>query len=380
MKLALIYFCVVGAFSFGCKAEGEDPGDDYRSSSGATDRTGPIRSNSAEILTEEEPARLNEFGCDSNAWWDRSFTRRYQLIIGTGVKFGLNAEEAIPVVIDHGELVSLGFASADGSDLALVYYNSQCEFEPVDFTVDVGSSLNLERTALRLRVNSTLAAGAVDRQYYLYVSNPAATSSIKPKNEMFLAFHDFETMPSAEEFFYLQEGAGVSVDNGDLVIAAATTAETQYSPFGLLSTAALPVGTIVTTEFSILDRGSENWKATVGVPAELMLLYQRELKYYTPDPNAAIFTSLSGELFPELIYRKQVAEVHVEKGQLSFYLNGQIVATRARNTDNFQLRLSFSPDGIVDAFEYRVHYSAARALVAGEDKITSRLINPVVIR
>lgn len=376
--IAVLALCL-GLLTGSCETDEKTPETDYRSNSNQ-DRSGPIRSNSAEILTSENPVRLNEYGCDSNTWWNEDYRRRYQLLLEPSVGQDISLDQLVSFSLDHEALVDLGFSQADGSDVALVYHSSDCSFQEVEFALDPSSSWANRNSQLWLKAAGPVPEQTVDRHYYIYVQSAAAVNKTQSVEDFFTAYYDFNSDLSTDDFFMLQEGAGLSVANGDLVIQSATTAETQYNPFGIITREAYPPGTKISTRFSVPQRGTANWKATVGVPAELLLLYQRRLQYYTADPMGAIFTDLSEELFPETSYSNQLAEIYIEATQISFALNGSVIATRARDTENFQFRLSFSPDGIVDNFEYRVHSSLIRTFRPGDEAIPSRVINPVLLR
>ena len=178
----------------------------------------------------------------------------------------------------------------------------------------------------------------------------------------------------------MEEGAGISYLNGNLVVAGTTDEINQFKPFGIFRTVngvELPAGTIIETSLTIPDTGGAEWKATVGAPSLMLGVYQNRVQYYTDvnDGEMVFWTPLSETIFPGNIVDNQRISLNVQPDNLSLQLNGSVIGTRDIETIGFQPRFTFSPSIAGATFEAHFHFYLARKAISTDALISLALGN-----
>jgi hypothetical protein len=124
-------------------------------------------------------------------WWDNSwgFRQVIEVSAGTGAP---PSGYSVSLTIDHAALVSAGKAKANGDDIRVLSWNGSAWVE-LDRVLDEASGWNGSATTIWFKTQSAIAAGASDRNYFLYYANPAATNPPASKANVFLLSEGFES-------------------------------------------------------------------------------------------------------------------------------------------------------------------------------------------
>lgn len=122
-------------------------------------------------------------------WWDSRYAYRRSLVIAAAVP--LPAGYALPVSIDHAELVAAAKARADAEDVRVACASGGGVSER-DRVLDTGSELRRKDTTLWWSLPAALAAGTWPGACFLYYGAPQETGAPKAPGSVYLFFDDFE--------------------------------------------------------------------------------------------------------------------------------------------------------------------------------------------
>ncbi|NRA63946.1 MAG: hypothetical protein HRU19_05650 [Pseudobacteriovorax sp.] len=319
-------------------------------------------------------------GCTLGDWWDSQYLYRQsiQVSVPKGEPVPKGYSFALP--FDHQRLVAASRAHPTGRDIRMVHLSENCLLSEIPFVLDPSSSWNRSNTKIWFASAEDIPDDQTVFNYYIYYGNSAAAIVEHQEDSVFIEFEDFIDPPAPGTFSSLEEGAGISYLNGNLVVAGTTDEINQFKPFGIFRTVngvELPAGTIIETSLTIPDTGGAEWKATVGAPSLMLGVYQNRVQYYTDvnDGEMVFWTPLSETIFPGNIVDNQRISLNVQPDNLSLQLNGSVIGTRDIETIGFQPRFTFSPSIAGATFEAHFHFYLARKAISTDALISLALGN-----
>ena len=313
-------------------------------------------------LDFDESVDLDSKGCPLNSWWSDTYAYRQPLSI-RNVDQLASRDQTIRIELNHSALVAQNKSRADGNDMRLIYVEDDCSLSELNIVKDPESSWNSNDLALWTKLSKDIDTNASDSSYYLYYGNPLAQNPRYNPEDIFMVFEDFEQnqLNDANRFNLNQNGDRLSVEDSALVISGSTDTDNQFTAFGMGLVRSVPVNTVMNASISVVNRGSAGWKAAIGLAGTLFLIDDAKARYYDPTPPAN-FVDLSNEIFTEQTYSNYPVQFKITPDQIAFTGAGDVLIERSIAVNDFSPYFSFSPDAVVQNFEYRVHYVYVRPI------------------